>query len=126
VVKIGKRVIYIPREKEDMWERFKKACKRDGTHMSEVIVKKIEEWMVSHEPGNPQTAISSFSEGGQTTLSNIEGRVRQMCLECKTNLYHREVLQWIKDLGVKDGKARIAMAERVVSWLKAHGLVIYR
>jgi len=121
-------LIYIPVEKEEMWTRFKKACERDGTTMSKVIVKKISEWMVTHEPGNPQTSINSFAEGGKATLAGIEGRVRQLCLE-RINRFGdmtmRDVRTIAKEEGIKGSHLK-PFADRVETWLKEQGKKVWR
>ena len=121
---MGKKIIYVPREKESMWDRFKKACVRDGKSMSEVVIKKVEEWMITHEPGNPQTAMTSFSPDGKVTVAGIEGRVRQLCMEYHGSLKHLDVVDIIKEQGIIDGSARVAMAKRVVPWLKDRGIKV--
>jgi len=122
---LGKRIIYVPHEKEGLWERFKKACEREGTAMSKVIIKQVEKWMITHEPGNPQTAISSFAKGGKITISGIEGRVRQLCIENNVERY-KDMLGLIKEQGISDGSMRTAMGERIYVWLKENGRKIYR
>lgn len=125
---MARKLIYVPVEKEDMWQRFKKACERDGTTMSQVIVKKVSEWMVTHEPGNPQTAINSFSEGGKATLAGIEGRVRQLCLEriAKAgDMTLKEVREIAKVEGVKGSQLK-PFIDRVTQWLKEQGKKVWR
>ena len=111
-----------------MWARFKKACKRDGTTISEVIRKKVTEWMVTHEPGNPQTAINSFAEGGKITLAGIEGRVRQWCLERigrAGDMTMKEVRQIAKDEGIKGNQLKPFIG-RVTKWLGEQGKKVWR
>ena len=63
----------IPKEKQDLWKRFKFSCKRDGCSASSQIVGFMERFLITHEPGNPQTAITSYSPEGQITKTQIEG-----------------------------------------------------
>lgn len=108
------------------WEKFLKICKREGEKASKKLREYIKDYVFKHDPGNPQTTIPSYSDDGQVTLSNIEGRIRQLCVEYRSDLYYRDILQWIKERGIDNGKARSTMAERVVSWLKSRGLPVYR
>jgi len=108
------------------WKRFIKIAERDGKKASSILQKYIENYVSLHEPGNPQTLIPSFGEGGKITISDIEGRVRQICLERKEGLNYLTILDIIKNEGISDGSMRAAMAERVASWLHERKMKIYR
>jgi len=41
--------LYVRREKEDVWERFKKMCKEEGVAISEKILELIEMYVRNHE-----------------------------------------------------------------------------
>jgi len=96
--------------------------------MSEVIVDAVELWMVTHEPGNPQTAINSFAEGGKVTLAGIEGRVRQLCLERigrAGDMTVKEVRSIAKDEGIKGSQLK-PFIDRVSQWLGEQGKKVWR
>ena len=111
------------------WGKFMKIVKREGRTASRVLKQYIVEYNRVHDPGNPQSLMSSFSENGAQTLSTIEGRVRQLCVE----MHHKSgLLTWsfiiatIKDNGIKDAKSRVVMAERVRDWLRGRDVGVYQ
>lgn len=122
------RSVYIPEEIQFIWGKFQKICKREGKSVSEAIVEYVCDYVTKHDPGNPQMLMTSFGEGGATTMSNIEGRVRQLCME---SMNHK-MIEWIKiiqiihDNDVGDGSMRVAMATRVSDWLREKGYVVMR
>ena len=96
--------------------------------MSQVIVKKVAEWMVTHEPGNPQTAINSFAVGGKVTLAGIEGRVRQLCLQRISkagDMTMKEVRLIARDEGIKGSQLK-PFIDRVTQWLGEQGKKVWR
>lgn len=73
-----------------------------------------------HAPGNPQTLIPSYTDNGAITVENLEGRLRQVCLErarFKGFIKRSEVLERAKETGL-DLKRCLAMTGRTVTWLQ--------
>lgn len=120
----GQVTFYMKNKKK--WKEFIEVAEREGKKASKLLQDFIESYVSLHAPGNPQTMMSSFGEGGKITISTIEGRVRQLCLELRGELKYLRIVNVIKEQGISDGSMRVAMAERVVSWLKERGLKVYR
>lgn len=122
------RTFSIPKEKEDLWPRFISSCKRDGTSASAQIVGFMERFLITHEPGNPQTAITSYSPEGQITKTQIEGWVRQKCLDHAKKVGHitqREIIE-ITRQKITSGGHLVAMVERVIIWLKKQEVEVWQ
>ena len=118
----------IPKEKQGLWKRFKFSCKRDGCSASSQIVGFMERFLITHEPGNPQTAITSYSPEGQITKTQIEGWVRQECLNYAKKVGHiteREIIE-ITRQKITSGGHLVAMVERVIIWLKAQKVEVWQ
>jgi len=110
------------------WNKFKTIAKREGTSASKKIVEFIMDYVEKHDPGNPQTRIPSYVEGGKVTLAGIEGRVRQLCLERISkvgDMTVKEVRQIAKDEGVKGSQLK-PFIERVTMWLGEQGKKVWR
>jgi len=122
----GKATIYL--KDKDSWKKFMSIAKREGRTASHILQKYIEEYNRIHEPGNPQSLMSSYSENGAQTVATIEGRVRQLCIE----RHHKSgYLMWgyivslVKDHGISDAKSRVAMGHRVRDWLRGRDIPVY-
>jgi len=103
-----------------VWKDFKRICKREGSSASEKLTGYIEQYVIVHAPGNPQTLIPSFAENGVVTLENVEGRLRQQCVEYAgkyDGIKVPEIVSKARDLGLSASQA-IAMADRTQRWLR--------
>jgi len=121
-------IFYIKKAKENLWERFVYSCKRDGTTASTQLVGFMERFLITHEPGNPQTAITSYSPEGQITQAQVEGWVRQECLNYAKKVEHiteREIIE-ITRQKITSGGPLVAMVERVIIWLKKQGVEVWQ
>jgi len=103
-----------------VWKDFMRICHREGSSASEKLSAYIEQYVIVHAPGNPQTLIPSFAENGVVTLENLEGRLRQQCVE-HANKYDGikvpEIVSKGRELGLSAPQA-IAMADRTQRWLR--------
>lgn len=115
---MGKAVTFYMKSSEK-WDEFIDIAKREGKSSSEILQKYIENYVSLHAPGNPQTLMPSFGTGGKVTISNIEGRVRQLCIESMMDriISWRKIVEIINGEGISDGSMRVAMATRVRDWL---------
>ena len=103
-----------------VWLDFVRICKREGSSASEKLTGYVEQYVMIHRPGNPQTLIPSYSENGSISLENLEGRLRQQCIEHANKwqyIKYLEVVTRAKEMGLK-AKPAIAMSERTVKWLR--------
>lgn len=119
--------IYIPKDDDSLWERFKEACDRERKPHSRVILELIKDWMVTHEPGNPQTALLSFGDKGLDSIARIEGRVRQLCLERSSKfgfINKNYIITELKDAMVP-ADLRESVTIRIIKWLKEKNIIIY-
>jgi len=119
---------YLTKDKEDLWPRFMFACKRDGTKASKQLVGFMERFLITHEPGNPQTAITSYSPEGQITQSQVEGWIRQECLARANKvgqITEREIIAFAREK-VTSGGHLVAMVERVIIWLKKQDVEVWQ
>lgn len=115
--KRGSRQFYGPAER--VWDDFKRICKREGSSASEKLTGYVEQYVLVHRPGNPQTLMPSYSENGSISLENQEGWLRQKCLEraqWKGDIDYKEIIEISKDTGL-EVKHRKAMADRTAEWL---------
>lgn len=88
------------------------------------------DWMIIHEPGNPQTRITSFAPEGKTTLAATEGRIRQIFYELNLrgrDCTWRDILTEVKkdEHGIPKS-FKIPMAERVKQWLFEQGIKVWQ
>ena len=103
-----------------VWKDFKRICKREGSSASEKLTGYIEQYVIVHAPGNPQTLIPSYAENGVVTLENLEGRLRQQCVEHAGKYGHiklGEITQRGTDMGLSVKQA-VAMTDRTQRWLR--------
>ena len=110
------------------WREFVEITRREGENASTKLTQFILNYVSMHGPGNPQTLMSSFGEGGDQTVATVEGRVRQLCVE----RYHKSgslvwgyIVSLVKDHGISDAKSRVAMGHRVRDWLRGRDIPVY-
>ena len=97
-------------------------AKRDGTSRKSLILKFLEEGIERHAPGNPQTLLNSYSEGGAQTINQLVGRARQFFLE-RGRASRSEVLRYLVEEGVS-GPERVSISKGLLSWLKERGVEV--
>ena len=104
------------------WKRFLLICRREGTTASKKIVSIVIDYVQEHDPGNPQTNLISYSEGGAITVAQIEGQVRQFFYnrDYPDIVSYPEVVNKVKSLKVK-GREIVNMSKRIMDWLKGQG-----
>ena len=107
-----------------LWPTFKEACNREGKTASRVLLDYVKKYLNEHDPGNPQTRFTSFTEGGAITMAGLEGRVRQRCLELKREINYQEILILVREEGVT-GTMIKAMAERIRDWLQGRDVKVW-
>jgi len=103
-----------------VWKDFMRICKREGSSASEKLSSYIEQYVIVHAPGNPQTLIPSFAESGAVTMENLEGRLRQQCVEHAGKYGHIKLLEITQrgtDMGLSVKQAK-AMTDRTQRWLR--------
>lgn len=95
---------------------------REGISRKALLIRFCEEGFDKHAPGNPQTLMPTFSEGGEMTIQRMEGMIRQGLLRGKeTSL--RKILQALISEGVAPTE-RASMGKRIASWLKEKGIEV--
>jgi len=103
-----------------VWEDFMRICRREGSSASEKLTGYVEQYVMVHAPGNPQTLIPSYAENGAVTLENLEGRLRQQCVDHANKYGHiklGEITQKGTDMGLSVKQA-VAMTDRTQRWLR--------
>jgi len=103
-----------------IWKDFMRICKREGSSASEKLSAYIEQYVIVHAPGNPQTLMPSFAENGVVSLENLEGRLRQQCVDHAAKYRHiklSEITQKGTDMGLSVKQAK-AMTDRTQRWLR--------
>lgn len=112
------------------YERFKQITKREGsnasTHLREYIINYVE----VHDPGNPQTRVTSYLDmefSNASDLSRLEGKIREIFYSraSKGDLLFRDILTHCKQ-HFNEPRRAAEMASRVESWLKEKGVKIWR
>ena len=123
-----KGTIYYPPEFERVWKAFLKICEREGKTASEKIRKYVIREVEIHGPGNPQTIMNSFSEGGKVDVGVIEGRIRQYFFDRYRRgleVRRRDILNKCK-LEFENLQLAVRVSERVTAWLWGQGIRIWR
>jgi len=74
--------------------------------------------------------MNSYSQNGNLTKDNIEGRVRQLVLEESKKRggekEYKKIMEYVRSVRI-EGKAAVAMADRILSWLhKAMKVKVWR
>ena len=98
-------------------------AKREGISRKAIVLKFLREGMARHDPGNPQTMLNSYAEGGEQTLHQLVGRLRQKFYN-RNEVFKREILEDLKTQGVM-GTDRVSIANSIVHWLKEQGKKVY-
>lgn len=102
---------------------------RERITRSEVIMRSLAGYWHRHHAGNYQTLLSDSLDGGLNSNANIEGRVRQICLDrigAHGEVHWLWLVDLIRDEGVLDGVTRVAMGMRVCEWLKERNIRVFR
>jgi len=95
---------------------------REGISRKALILRFLGEGMEKHAPGNPQTLLTSYAEGGTQTVNQLIGRIRQK-FYTRGWASRREILETLKAEGIK-GKKRVAITDGIIMWLRDHGLKV--
>ena len=98
-------------------------AKREGIKRRELILRFLREGMEKHAPGNPQTLLNSYVEGGAQTINQLVGRIRQEFYS-QGEVLKRDILAALKSEGIK-GMERVNMADSIASWLREQGKKVY-
>ena len=112
-----------------IWKKFQFIAKREGKNASRLIREFVSSYVTVHGPGNPQTTINNWVEGGSSELSMIEGKIREQFRqrsEKSIDIRYLDILQVCKDSISSNSQAH-TMAIRIEKWLKkALGLKVWR
>ncbi len=110
-----------------LWPLFKKSCEREGKKASKVLLEYVRNYVEKHDPGNPQTRVTSFSDIGELTIAGIEGRVRQHCLQRSKKIGFinlSEIKQFIREEDVPR-QGVYPMSLRIMNWLKERSVKVW-
>ncbi len=91
-------------------------AKREGISRKALLLRWIKKGIDVHLPGNFQTQMPSYGEGGEQTVAQMVGRARQFFLE-RGRTSRSEILQYLKEKGIP-GPERVSICGGLVSWLK--------
>lgn len=119
---------YLSEDTYETWKKFQRIAKREGRNASIILRNYITEYVDIHDPGNPQTRMTSFDETGDSTIAIVEGRIREQFKQRYRNygdLQKRDIITFCKE-SVPDVKMALAMAERVSKWLSEQGVKVWR
>lgn len=95
---------------------------REGVSRRKIVLKFLREGMEKHAPGNPQTLLNSYAEGGTQTINQLVGQIRQKFYN-RGGASRREILGSLQEKGIK-GKERASIADGIIMWLRDHGLKV--
>ena len=59
---MGITTIYVPKDKEIIWEKAKEVAQREGKSVSAIIIEFLEEYVKKHGEGNPAFTLDQFVE----------------------------------------------------------------
>jgi len=102
--------------------------RREGSNFSQHIKNYITEYVRVHGPGNPQSLVTSFIEGGAHDVGAVEGEIRQIFKargEKGVILNARDILQ-VCHAHFDNPKQARAVSDRVCEWLTKIGEKVWR
>jgi len=119
--------VYFKEEQTLVFEKFKQIMSREGSNVSKHLWDYIEDYVDIHDPGNPQSRITSFMLGGSYDMAAIEGEIRQI-FHSRAKKGAETTLKEIRQVcrAHIDMEKALAMAERVHTWLREQGVVVWR
>ena len=89
---------------------------------SKVIMKALAEYWEEHGPGNSQTKMISYAEGGAQTTQQLVGKLRQVFKQ-RGRTTRKEILEALKEADVK-GPERVSICMGLIKWLKGQGVEV--
>jgi len=95
---------------------------RERITRSKVIMKALAEYWENHAPGNSQTELISYTNGGTQTLNQLVGQLRQRFKQ-RGRTTRREILKVLIEENVK-GTERISICQGLIKWLKDQGVEV--
>ena len=98
-------------------------AKREGINRRALVLKLLREGIEKHSPGNPQTLLNSYAEGGAQTINQLVGQIRQRFYS-RDEVMKREILEDLKAEGIK-GTERVHLADGIAYWLREQGKKVY-
>jgi len=104
-------------------ERLDVIAMREGITRKDLILKFIREGFEIHAPGNPQTLLNSYAEGGTQTINQLIGQIRQRFYK-RGKATKSEILESLKE-GDVPGTERIVIAKGIIKWLKDKGVKVW-
>ena len=120
--------IYFRPEEDPLYQRFKQIVRREGSNVSKHLMDYIKGYVDFHDPGNPQSRITSFATGGSHDVGAIEGELRQIFKsrgEKGVILTYKDILQVCRAHFTNPTHAR-AVCDRVCEWLTKIGEKVWR
>ena len=118
-----------PDEIQPIYEKLKKIAKREGKSASNILTDFMVQYVGIHDPGNPQTLLSSFAPNGHITITDIVGRLRQQCLEYARNRNNVIRMKIIKELVFNSNikpRERYHVSEDIANWLKEYDVSVWK
>lgn len=97
-------------------------AKREGISRKVLLLRWIKDGIDEHLPGNYQTQMPSYGEGGELTVHQMVGRARQFFLS-RGRASRSEVLRYLVEEGVP-GSERVSISKGILSWLKERGIEV--
>ena len=120
--------VYFKDEQAVTAERFKQIMRREGTNVSKHLWGYIVSYVEIHDPGNPQSRMTSFVDGGTYDIGALEGEIRQIFYSRAKkgiDVNMRDIISVCKAHLDNINKV-LAMAERIYTWLKLQGVKAWR
>ena len=108
---------------QDFINRLDQIAKREGISRKALLLRFCEEGFEKHEPGNPQTLLNSYEEGGIQSMNQLVGRIRQDFYR-RGQASNREILKRFMDAGIDNGKKRVELTKNTIEWLKGHDIAV--
>ncbi|GAH57338.1 unnamed protein product [marine sediment metagenome] len=96
---------------------------RENRTFGDIILLALTDYAKEHAPGNPQTILNSYGEGGAQTIHQLVGQIRQKFYN-RNEVLKREILQNLKAEGI-NGMERVNIADKIADWLKEQGKKVY-
>jgi len=117
---VGQRKIsiFIPADKKEGWEQFKKLAQQERCSISELMFTAALEYAQRHYPGNPQLPLTKFSDS-RVQIPQVESDVLLPCPRRRWENARRKEVYCDRDCDVKIFQAcqRCKDRERYV-WLE--------
>jgi hypothetical protein len=103
---------------------LKTIAKREGVELKEIYNRAFDEYALKHGPGNFQTLLGSYEEGGVKSDGQIETEIFNQFRSRKIDLTFKELIARVREMGFK--KDAVAISDSIAKKLDKEGIRVWR